>query len=207
MKPDPINNFAPSPAEKKPDQQKPKKLPIQDSQPDDIMKDDNDQEEITDPQDHITVWQCPKCVGVQMDMYELSCTKCSRTLDYFEEVLKYPINTLLKKIKKDYENQTPVGGVEEQLLPKSAPEQVTAWKCPKCLVFMAMNEEFCHRCLLQLQYFENICGYGLEKLIVQVDQSQLKQVPKQQHMLDQSEEIKQEAQPKEVKTYWKCPID
>ncbi len=207
MKPDPINIFAPSPSEKKSDQQKPEKLPIQDSQPDVIMKDDNVQQKIPDPQDHTTVWQCPLCVGVQMDMLELSCKNCLRTLDYFEEVLKYPINTLLKQIKIDYENQTPVGGVEEPLLPKSAPEQVTAWKCPKCLVFMAMNEQFCHECCMELQYFENMRGYGLDKLIVQVDQSQLQQVPKQQHKLDQSEEIKQEEQPKEVKTYWRCPID
>jgi hypothetical protein len=33
---------------------------------------------------------------------------------------------------------------------------------------MEMSEEKCYRCERQIQYFENIKGYGLEKLILEV---------------------------------------
>ena len=44
----------------------------------------------------------------------------------------------------------------------------TMWRCPRCKVNMTMSEERCKNCDKKLQYFENLLGYALEEMIVEV---------------------------------------
>jgi hypothetical protein len=62
------------------------------------------------------------------------------------------------------------------------------WHCPKCKVHNEMSQQFCQKCNKELQYYENVCGYHLEDMIVEVELSLLKKA-------------------EEEKSYWRCPYD
>jgi predicted RNA-binding Zn-ribbon protein involved in translation (DUF1610 family) len=91
-----------------------------------------------------------------MMMTDPHCTKCSKTLQYLEEIEKYDFNDLLTEVKGNMIVSPPVPKmnqlIEAKPVPKVEPqvpsstETVTMWHCPKCKVNNDMERERCSIC-------------------------------------------------------------